>query len=137
MSPRVCLLTETFHPVVGGGETHARLLSRALGRLGVEVFVLTRRRTRAMEPRACVDGVSVVRVPPPGFKRFGKYLMLLPVAWKLFSLRSRYDVVYVCGLRVLGVVGVAVSKLLGKRCVLRAESVGEMSGDFLWATPAP
>jgi glycosyltransferase involved in cell wall biosynthesis len=36
----------------------------------------------------------------------------------------------VCALRVLGVPAVAASRLLGKVCVLRAETNGELSGDY-------
>lgn len=128
--PGVLMLLETFHPVVGGGETHARLLAAELARLGMPVTVLTRRRTRDMSRRDEVDGIPVVRVGPAGFTRSGKYLMLATVLPRLIRLRGRYELIYVCGLRVLGVAGVVGSWLLGKRCVLRAEARGEMSGDF-------
>jgi hypothetical protein len=40
---KVCILTETYHPVVGGGETQARLLAEGLVATGAAVCVLTRR----------------------------------------------------------------------------------------------
>jgi len=61
--------------------------------------------------------------------------MILPAFFMLIKKRNHYDVIYVCGLRVLGVLGVFVAMLLGKKCVLRAESCGEMSGDFIWKNP--
>lgn len=133
-SPRICLLTGSFYPVVGGGETHARLLCAELRRRGVDVFVLTRRRVKTTPGYEVVDNIPVHRVPPSGVPRFGKYLMMLPAFARLVRMRAQYDVVYVCGLRILGIVGAAAALLLGKRCVLRSESRGELSGGFIWET---
>ena len=40
---RVLFLTESFHPVLGGGEGHIRALGRGLASAGLPVTVLTRR----------------------------------------------------------------------------------------------
>lgn len=133
--PAVCLLISAFHPRVGGGETHARLLARELVRLQVPTLVVTRRHERGLARRDEVDGVPVHRVGPSGFPRFGKYLMLLPVLLKLIALRGHYDVIYVCGLRVLGLAGMLAGAILGKSVVLRAEACGELSGDFIYDSP--
>ena len=37
---RVCLFTETFHPVMGGGETQARLLAEEMTAQGFGTFVM-------------------------------------------------------------------------------------------------
>jgi len=50
-------------------------------------------------------------------------------------MRRDYDVIYVCGIRTLGLIAVMIGLLLGKRCVLRAESRGELSGAFIWEKP--
>lgn len=134
-SPAIALLISSFHPRVGGGETHARLLGRELTRLGARVTIFTRRHERALPALDEVDGVPVIRVGPAGAPRLGKYLMLLPVLIQLIRHRRDYDVIYVCGLRVLGLAGVAAARLLGKRCVLRAEACGEWSGDFIFSSP--
>jgi glycosyltransferase involved in cell wall biosynthesis len=130
--PRICLLVSSFYPVIGGGETHARLLCNEFRRRGVSVFVLTRRRLKVSPALEMVDGTPVHRVPPQGVPRFGKYLMMWPAFVHLVRTRKDYDLIYVCGLRVLGIVGIAAALLLGKRCVLRAESCGELSGGFIW-----
>lgn len=130
--PRICVLTETFYPIVGGGEVHARLLSEKLIERGSTVFVVTRRSLARLEKKEHVGGIRVCRVAPAGFGRYGKYLMLLPAMLRLVRMRNQYDVIYVCGLRVLGVVGVVGAVLLRKRCILRAESSTEMSGHFYW-----
>lgn len=133
--PSVCLLISAFHPRVGGGETHARILGRELQRLGVAAVVVTRRHDAGLERRAVVDGVAVHRVGPAGHPRLGKYLMLLPALWKLIRLRRQFDVIYVCGLRVLGLAGVLAGLLLRKPCILRAEACGELSGAFIYDSP--
>ncbi len=129
---RICLLTGNFHPVVGGGEKHARSLARELIRQGAEVTVLTRRSRRALPARETVMGIPVVRVGPPGLPRLGKYLMLPAVLRHLRRERAQYDIIYVCGLRVLGLAGILAAEQLGLKCVLRAEALGELSGDFIW-----
>ncbi|MCF7838593.1 MAG: glycosyltransferase family 4 protein [Candidatus Marinimicrobia bacterium] len=134
-APRVCVLIGSFHPVVGGGERHAQLLCRELSRQGTTVWVLTRRRWRHLPPTETRDGFLIRRVGPSGFARLGKYLMLPPALWQLWRQRHTYDVIYVCGLRVLGLAGVLAAGWARKRCILRAEARGEWSGAFIWQTP--
>jgi glycosyltransferase involved in cell wall biosynthesis len=106
MTPKICLLTESFYPKIGGGEAHARLLSATL----------VRRR------------VPVRRVGVPGSARWGKFLMVPAALLSLLYRRRDYDIIYACGLRTLGPVAVLVSWLTGCRCVVRAESCEELSG---------
>lgn len=132
---RVCLLTGSFYPVVGGGERHARLLCREMAGQGARMIVLTRRRTSDLAGREFFEGYEIIRVGPCGFPRTGKYWMLLPALRQLIKRRHDYDVIYVCGLRVLGIVGVLAQIITGKPCVLRAEARGEWSGAFIWKSP--
>lgn len=131
--PRICVLAGSFHPVVGGGEKHAFLLCRELVRQGLNVVVLTRRRARDLPSLERMEGFVVHRIRPTGFARLGKYLMLSPALLWLMSHRHEYDVIYVCGLRVLGMAGVVAGLLTGKPCVLRSEAQGELSGEFIWS----
>lgn len=133
--PRIAFVITSFHPIVGGGETHALLLSREWRRQGAEVFVLTRRTTPELARRETVQGVPVIRVAPARFRRWGKYLMLAPVLVQLIRRRREYDLILVSGLRILGIAGMLAARLLGKPCVLRAASCGELSGGFIWDSP--
>jgi glycosyltransferase involved in cell wall biosynthesis len=133
--PQICLLTDSYYPVVGGGEAHARLMCGEFRRFGVPVFVLTGHKVATSPAFERVDEVPVYRVPPAGYPRMGKYLMLFSSFWRLIRMRSDYDVIYVCGIRTLGLIAVMIAILLGKRCVLRAESRGELSGAFIWEKP--
>lgn len=128
--PRVCLLTETYHPVVGGGETQARALAEGLAAQGYGVLVITRRSDDALPRQEQIGPVAVYRVPPAGPSHLKKWGLLLTSGPPLLRHRRQYDVLFVSGFRVVGVTAVLAGKLFGKRCILKADSLGEMSGDF-------
>lgn len=130
-NPRVCLLTDSFYPIIGGGEAHARLLSEQLIAEGTPVFVLTQKRMKQSPTFEMIGNIPVYRVAPKGKHRYGKYLMQLPVFLFLYRHRRDYDIVFVCGLRALGPVAVLVSRMLGKISILRSESCDEMSGGHI------
>jgi glycosyltransferase involved in cell wall biosynthesis len=129
-TPRICLLTETYHPLVGGGETQASTLAEGLVGLGWQIFILTRRHDAALPRQEIVDGVPVYRIGPSGAAHWKKWGLLLSVAPALWRLRRQYDLIFVSGFRVVGLTAVLLAKLLGKKVVLKADSLGEMSGDF-------
>lgn len=133
--PRICLLTNSFYPMIGGGETHALQLCREYLRKGGQIFVVTRRIRADLQKREVVDGLPIYRLPPSGCRRFGKYLMTFPTLAELIKRQKEYDLLYVCGLRIAGIPAMLASRILGKPCVLRAESLGELSGDFIWKSP--
>ena len=127
---KVCIFTETYYPEVGGGETQARLLAEGLIRNGHSVIVLTRRSDAALRQHENYGDVSVFRLAPVGsgqLKKWGLLFSSLPV---LFRLRDQYDLVFVSGYRIIGLPVVLVGKLFQKPVVLKADSQGEMSGEF-------
>ena len=132
---RVLFLTESFHPVLGGGETHIRALGSALASAGVPATVVTRRGEASWPSEETVDGMRVVRVPPAGPGRTGKYAMVPATLLALWRERASFDVLVVRGTRVLGLPGLAMGRALGKAVVLQAEINGEMSGQaYTWGT---
>ena len=131
--PRVCLLTETYYPLTGGGESQTRVLAANLLNRNFQVLIITRRCSDSWKEIDLVDGVSVYRIPPVGTGRFTRWFMLF---WSLLALaktRSQYDVVYVSGFKSLGLSAVLAAKLFRKMCILKADSNGEMSGEFFAA----
>ena len=133
---RVLFLTESFHPVLGGGEGHIRELSRRLAAAGLPSSVLTRRIDAAWPAHETLDGVRVLRVAPAGRGRRGKYAMVGPVLAALHRERRAFDVLVVRGTRVLGLPGLAAARALGKAVALQPELNGEMSGEvYTWGTP--
>ena len=131
----VLFLTESFHPVLGGGEQHVLRLGRALAASGTPPIVVTRRGDPAWPERETLDGIEVVRVGRPGPPRTGKYAMVPAAMGALRALRRRYDVLVVRGTRVLGLPALIAARALGKPVVLQAEINGEMSGEvYTWGT---
>lgn len=129
----VCLLTETFHPVTGGGETQARVLATGLATSGQVVQVITRRVDKALPAREWMGSVRLWRLPPGGPGQLKKWGLIISAFWRLLRLTRSYDVIIVCGFRVLGVPSVLAARLLGKPCVLKADSLGELSGEIFKA----
>ena len=129
----VLIFTETYAPEIGGGETQARLLAEGLVALGYHVSILTRRSRRTLPKVEQQGNVTVYRIGPAGsgqLKKWGLTLTSIPV---LIRLRKEYDVIFAQGYRIVGITSVLIGKLLGKACVLKADSLGEMSGEFFTA----
>lgn len=132
----VLFLTESFHPVLGGGETHIRALASRLASTGMAATVITRRTSPELAVRERFDGIDVVRVPPVGAGPRKKFGMLAPSLAALVRERRRYDVVVVRGTRVLGLPGLGAARALGRGVVLQPELNGELSGEvYAWGKP--
>ena len=127
---KICILTETYSPVIGGGETQARALAEGLAAKGFAVTVLTRRSDTTLARTERIGPVTVYRIPPTGHQHYKKWGLMVASIPALIKLRHQYDLVFVSGFRVVGMTAVIVSKLLNKVCVLKADSLGEMSGSF-------
>lgn len=131
--PAVCILTETFYPEIGGGETQARSLAEGLKEQGWDVLILTRRSDADLPRHEVMGGVPVHRIGPSGPAHWKKWGLLLSSGPALWRLRQEYDLIFVSGFRVVGLMAVLLAKLLGKQVILKADSLGEMSGEFFSA----
>jgi glycosyltransferase involved in cell wall biosynthesis len=129
----VCLLTETFHPVTGGGETQARVLASGLAASGAAVQVVTRRSDKSLARREYLGPVRLWRVSPSGAGQFRKWGLVITALITLLRLRHTYDVILVCGFRILGIPAVIAAGLLNKPCLLKADILGELSGEYFRA----
>jgi len=125
----ICLLTETYYPVVGGGENQAKVLAGEFTRGGSKVCVLTRRTDAALKRHESIDGVCIDRLAPAGAGQLRKWGLVISALVALFCRRRSYDVILVCGFRVLGLPAVVAGRLLGKPCILKADTLGELSGE--------
>lgn len=129
-SVNVCLLTETYHPITGGGETQARVLAAGFAAAGSNTIVLTRRTDSTLPRMELMDGATLWRLAPTGPGHLKKWGLILSAFIRLLRLRRHYDVILVGGYRVLGIPSVIAGRLLGKPCILKADSIGEFSGEF-------
>lgn len=127
---KICIFTETYFPVVGGGETQARLLAEGLISKGHSVIILTRRSDAALRRSEKYGDVSVYRLAPVGPGQFKKWGLLLSSLPALARLRDQYDLIFVSGYRIIGLPAILAGKLFRKPVVLKADSQGEMSGEF-------
>lgn len=133
---RVLFLAESFHPVLGGGETHVRRLGAALVAAGDAATVVTRRGDPSWPAEEALEGIRVVRVPPAGPGRTGKFLMI-PAAFRAVRREARsHDVLVVRGTRVLGLPGLVAGRAGGLGVVMQPETNGELSGEaWTWGKP--
>jgi glycosyltransferase involved in cell wall biosynthesis len=127
---KVCIFTETYYPVFGGGETQAKLLAEGLVAAGNSVIILTRRSDASQKANESFGEVNVYRMPPVGRGQLKKWGLLLSAPGLLIKLREHYDLIFVAGYRIAGLAAVLVGKLLHKPVILKADSQGEMSGEF-------
>lgn len=126
----VLIFTETYLPVVGGGERQAEVLAEGLRARGITVSLLTRRSDPTLPKTERIGGVDVYRLPPAGRGQMKKWGLVWSCIPALIRLRGKYDLVFVSGFRIVGMSAVLVAKSLGKAVVLKADSQGEMSGEF-------
>jgi glycosyltransferase involved in cell wall biosynthesis len=133
--PNVLFLTESFHPVLGGGERHIRALGQSLVGRGMGVSVVTRRGEASWPADETLHGLHVRRVPPTGPGRRGKYRMVAGALQAVRRLAAEFDLLVVRGTRVLGLPGLIAARALGKPVVMQPEINGELSGEaFFWGT---
>ncbi len=71
------------------------------------------------------------RLRPSGSGQLKKWGLIITIFSALLRQRTSYDVIIVCGFRVLGVPAVVAARLLKKPCLLKADVRGELSGAFL------
>jgi glycosyltransferase involved in cell wall biosynthesis len=129
----VCLLTETFFPVTGGGETQARVLASGLAAAGAAVQVITRQSDKLLPRRDTLGPVRLMRLSPGGPGQLKKWGLLVTALIMLLRSRHSYDVMVVCGYRILGIPSIIAAGMLNKPCLLKADSLGEHSGEFFRA----
>ena len=127
---KICIFTETYYPVVGGGETQAKLLAEGLIAQGHSVIILTRRSDVSLKTHERYGDVDVYRLAPSGVGQLKKWGLLFSSIPMLMRLRHQSDLIFVSGYRIIGLPAVLMGRLFRKPVVLKADSQGEMSGAF-------
>ena len=127
------LLTETYWPEIGGGERQAASLGAALTRRGHTVTILTRRSRPELAREELGGNLRVVRLSPAGRGRRRKWGLAATSLPALMRLRGEHDVVLVSGFRMLGIPALLARLCGGRPTILKADSIGEMSGEYFRA----
>ncbi|HEX5436705.1 MAG TPA: glycosyltransferase family 4 protein [Gemmatimonadaceae bacterium] len=124
--PRVCIVAESFVPVVGGMERQLSALAEGLAARGARTTVVTLRNRPGLAEQEQLGGATVYRIAPSA----NRWTSLAAVLRELYRLRHEHDVILVGGFRTLGLPAVVHARRYGKHVVLRAECNGELSGAF-------
>jgi len=131
-SQTIALLTDTYYPIVGGGERHAQQLAADLRSRGWEVRIYTRQTDSNPPHEELHNGIPVLRIGPPGSGRARKRRFARALFRHLSTHSPRPALLLVCGMRTLGVPATAWGRRAGVPVILRAEACGEFSGAYLW-----
>jgi len=96
MTPwRVLLISDHFHPVVGGAETLAHELAKGLAAGGDEVWVLTQRVPRTAPAEERRDGYTIRRLWVP--RMLGRLWFMLFAGFFASARAPRVDVIHAAG----------------------------------------
>jgi len=133
-APGIYWLTEGFYPpLVGGQEMIAAYLAAGLAQRGFGVEVITRQTMPSSAARERIGQVTVRRINPPGVLKGQGWRAAWPLlrflahlSWILLWQARRYRIIIISGVKIMPLIAVPLARLLGKRCVLRAESYFEL-----------
>lgn len=135
---RLALITETFYPpLIDGIAIQNHQLAERLAARGVDVWVITRQTEPTSAGFEHIGHFRVTRIPPGGVWKGKGWKAVKPMV--LFLARAlvlllsnvrRYDVVMVCGLKVLPALALVLKLIAGKRCVVQVQSPAEIWEDI-------
>ena len=132
--PRVMMVVRLYHPWVGGTERQAHKLSAELIRRGLDVQVVTGWWYRGTAQQETIDGVPVYRNHTlweffgiRGLRKFGGYLYIVTLIWRLWRRRSTYDVIHVHGLNYHTFGAVVAGRLTGRPVLVKLANSGTAS----------
>lgn len=139
---RVCIVSPLFHPDLGGVGRQAVLLTSKLRESGLEPLVFTRKMKNTPEFIMPYD-IPLVYIPAfrPGVhnleeKSFLNFLTSLSfsiiLAFKLFSMRKKYEIVHFHGASLPLIVCLPLLKLLRKKIIAKvlASRIGTEAGSL-------
>ena len=114
----VLMISQTFHPVIGGSERQAFEISKALAGRGVAVTVLTRR-PPGLPAEETVAGVRIKRFACPGTGLLNSIFFMSRVfAWMLAH-AAGYDAAHVHLASSPAVAAALAGRLTGRRTVIK------------------
>ena len=133
--PRVYWLTsEFFPPQMGGTGIITGRLADGLAERGCDVQVVTRQTEPPSPAWETIRKVRVRRLLPAGLMK-GVGWRAIPamtsflarLARLLITARTRYDLVFISGMKTIPLIAVPLCRLLGRKCAIRIESPFEIA----------
>jgi len=114
----ILMLSQTFHPQIGGSEKQALELSKALAARGARVTVLTRR-PAGTPAEETVDGVVIKRFSSFGPRAVNSLVFMVKSFFWLLANRAAYGAVHVHLASSPAVAAVLAGRLTGRKTVLK------------------
>lgn len=114
----VLMVSQTFHPVIGGSEKQALEISKALAGRGVAVTVLTRR-PPGLPAEETLAGVRIKRFSCPGSGLLNSVFFMVKVFFWMLAHRAEYQAVHVHLASSPGVAAALAGRLTGRRTVIK------------------
>ena len=134
----ICYVAESYYPELDGGAIHSRMLAEQLHSDGNCVRVITRKNRPSYDRAEIVGGIQVIRMGlTDHYGILARYLGMFSIIPPLVRNRNEYDIILVAAPRILGAPVVLLAKILGKRCVLKPDSAGEMDGSYAYMHSRP
>lgn len=124
--PRVVMILQSYLPEVGGAERQLSIQAPHLQRMGVDVQILTRRRT-GMPAFEIINSVPVHRLPAWGPKPVAAILFILAALRKIWRLKPQ--AIHAFELLSPTTVAILAKNLLGIPVIVKVLSGGEL-GDI-------
>ena len=130
---KICYLTESFYPGVGGQEKHAFLLAQKLNCKGLDLFVITRKLEDNAKEIEEIGNVFIRRITPMGQLKGKGWKALIPVIkmslyilYFLIKYINKYDIIMISSIKILPIPVILISLLIRKKCVVKIESPIEL-----------
>jgi len=114
----VLMLSQTFHPAIGGSEKQALEISKALVGRGVKVTVLTRQ-PGGLPPEESIGGVIVRRLTVFGPRAVDSAVFMVKSFFWLLRHSAGYDAVHVHLASSPAVAAVLAGRLTGKKTLVK------------------
>ena len=114
----VLMVSQTFHPVIGGSEKQAFEISKALAGRGVAVTVLTRR-PPGQPGEETVAGMRIKRFACPGSGLLNSIFFMTRVFFWMLAHAAEYQAVHVHLASSPGVAAALAARLTGRRAVIK------------------
>jgi len=114
----VLMVSQTFHPVIGGSERQAFEISKSLAGRGIKVTVLTRQ-PGGLPAEETLDGVLVHRLSCPGSGVLNSAVFMVKIFFWMLAHRAEYQAVHVHLASSPAVAAAVAGRLTGRRTVIK------------------
>ncbi|MGA1863955.1 MAG: glycosyltransferase family 4 protein [bacterium] len=115
-SIRICMAIDYYYPKVGGSEIQAYRLSEKLSKMGLKVFVVTRKYPGIIETKIH-NRASIFRLPVFGKNKIASGVFLIRILYFLIRNKKKYDIIH-CHLATSTALGCLAAGMIAKIPVL-------------------